>query len=165
VGNGITCFGKELELPNLQAYLLDSHWKQVEKMKIRLTRYDSEKQLEKVSDADLYSDLMICLAVSLEQPHIISSDEPKFFTRDVPFVLEDVEASQQKKYNNFLMPTDPLEAPNLSSSIKQKVKKVLPDTSSGATPNTRASLGNASSSTLQRYESLGDYHCSTLKTR
>ncbi len=52
----LTCFGTELELPNLQHYLLDSHWKQVRKITDRALESDKEGKLtERLSPSDLYT--------------------------------------------------------------------------------------------------------------
>lgn len=130
----LTCFGDELELPNLQSYLLDSHWKQVEQMKLKMIEQDDRsQQLKKVPDDDFYTYLMI----SLSTP---TSTYPGDLGSKFPFTLNAFSASLQDKYESFSY-----DAP---FGIKKKVM-----------PSTSFSRGDPAN-----YKSLEDYRSEKLQT-
>ncbi len=130
----LTCFGDELELPNLQSYLLDSHWKQVEQMKLKMIEQDDRSQkLKKVPDDDFYTYLMI----SLSTP---TSAYPGDLGSGFPFTLTAFSASLQNKYEPF--------DDDAPSGIQKKVM-----------PSTSFCKGNPTN-----YESLEDYRAGKLQT-
>jgi len=96
----LTCFGNELKLPNLQSYLLDSHWKQVGKMKMRTIQQDKNKKLTSVSDADLYCAFMVSLSTVSDHPGDISSDFPFTLTPSQARSHPDYKECDDKKYTS-----------------------------------------------------------------
>ncbi len=61
----VTCFGKELDLPNLQHYLLDSHWKQGMRAASQIKSLHPE--LKTASLEDLYTYHIKTLCINNEQ--------------------------------------------------------------------------------------------------
>ncbi len=132
----LTCFGDELELPNLQSYLLDNHWKQIEQMKLTMIEQDEKHLLKKIPDDDFYTYLMI----SLSTP---TSSNPGDLGCKFPFTLTPSRASLQDKYQPFHSDDD------LNFGIRKKDR-----------PSTSFYSGNPS-----HYESLENYRaCKLSKT-
>ena len=87
----LLCFGRELGLPNLQQYLLDSHWKAAYEMVMRIKE---SKEGESVSESQIYSYCM----------EILSSSQGSAGSLDIiyPFALSEKQASKDESYQPFV---------------------------------------------------------------
>ncbi|MGB6975985.1 MAG: ankyrin repeat domain-containing protein [Gammaproteobacteria bacterium] len=109
----ILCFGKELELPNLQYYLLDTHWKQAYRMVGRIIHSkEGQETLAKVPKDIIYTYCMEALSTPLGGPGA-------FFTRFV-FALTEKMVKENSKYQ-----------PYSERYSKNIVRKVAPASSVG----------------------------------
>jgi len=86
----LLCFGKELGLPNLQHYLLDSHWKAAYEMVYRMK---SSGAFAKTPDSRLYTYCMEALSTTGTAPGDIGTK--------LPFTLEASAARLNSKYQRF----------------------------------------------------------------
>jgi len=134
----LTCFGKELNLPNLRGCLLDSHYKKIEQMKICIKTQDIDYKLKDAAEDDLYTHLLISLSAANEYPAGAVYKDEYTAKQAFPFSLTENEALMQPKYEVF--------DNNLNKKIKiKKPKKIVPTDSS-----------------TNYYESMEDYR--TYKT-
>ncbi len=68
----LTCFGRELGLSNLQHYLLDSQWKQMEKIITRAKENDTAGILTGISDTQIATNCIKIMVCDLNPPNIVS---------------------------------------------------------------------------------------------
>lgn len=73
----LLCFGKDLGLPHLQHYLLDSHWKAAYQM---VHRIKESMTTQKLPDSRIYSYCMEALSTMSGHPGVVGDDLP--FTLD-----------------------------------------------------------------------------------
>lgn len=103
----LLCFGKELDLPNLQHYLLDSHWKAAYEM---VNRVKNALPSKNVPDSRIYIYCMAALSTA--------TDDPGNVVVSFPFTLDESKAQANPKF-------EPYDS-KLSASIAKKTKKSLP---------------------------------------
>jgi len=88
----LTCFGRELQLPNLQHYLLDSHWKQVNKITQRVLLNDITGILDDMPAADLATN---CLKVIMCN----GLDPTTFAPSPITLRMEDISDSARQPFS------------------------------------------------------------------
>lgn len=91
----ITCFGKELELPNLQHYQLNSHWKEAAQIVGRAREMIKDKNEDRINTnfSDLYTSCMKLFSRFGKASHS--------YITNTPVSLSAPESAESKKYTPF----------------------------------------------------------------
>ncbi len=98
----ITCFGAD-EVPNLSAYLLDSHYKEVAQMINKIRKSDPNRRLADISDEFIYT----CCMDAMSTGNQFNSGE---ITENFPFLVGNKIENTQKfspKYSEGIRRKDP----------------------------------------------------------
>lgn len=102
----LLCFGKEADLPNLQNYLLDSHWKAAYEMVYRVKQSMSAKD---IPDSQIYTYCMEALSTTKGLPGEVGMK--------LPFTLDEEDSQKNPMYERF-------DKEGLASIVKKKPRSL-----------------------------------------